>query len=244
MIGVWVLLKKELRDIFLSPLVYVLGGIFIALSGWLFYNNLLVSQKMTVTSLTNGVLIPTLSNMNFIFLLLSPLLTMGLFSEERKNGTLNLLYRSTLSEGQILAAKYFTSVIMALFILSLTIIFPIILAVSGYTDWIIVFSAYAGLLFSIMCYLAVGVFASTLTDNQIVAAITSFGMLMALTFIVFTANVTDNYLVGTIFRYFSTFFHFDGFLRGTIKSFNFVYFISFIGFFSFLSHKSLQSRNW
>jgi len=242
--GSFILFCKEIRDVFVSPLVYVLGGIFIGITGWLFFNNLLVSQRMTVTSITNSVFVPTISNMNFILILLVPLLSMGLLSEEKKIGTLNLLYKSTLTEGQILFAKYCAGLTTALFIISLTLIFPIVLAIAGYTDWPIVGSSYVGLVLSVMCYFSVGIFSSSLTKNQIIAALTSFGILMGLTFLVFTANVTDNYLVGIIFRYISIISHFDVFLRGTIKSYDLIYFISFIAFFNFLSLRSLQSRNW
>ena len=106
--------------------------------------------------------------------LLAPLITMRLFAEERKCHTLDLLLRSRLGHGQIIVAKFLSSLMTVLFLLSLTLIFPIILAVSGYSNWPMVFSGYGGVILCVMCYLAVGLFTSSLTENQILASLAGF----------------------------------------------------------------------
>lgn len=242
--GTWLLASKELRDHFLSPLVYVLSGIFCVLMGWLFFNYLVASKELTDQTLSQSILVPIFGNMNFIFMFLAPLLTMRTFSEEKKLHTLELLLTSKLSHAQIIIGKNLAVFLVAAFMVSLTLIFPIILAMSGYDHWPVVFSCYCGILLSIMCYVAVGCFASALTENLVIAALLGFSILLGLMLFSITSNATNNVLLGQIFQYFAIPFHYESFVRGGIRSFNFVYIFSFVGFFLYLTHLSLESRKW
>ncbi|MBL6988366.1 MAG: ABC transporter permease [Bacteriovoracaceae bacterium] len=242
--GVAILSIKELKDFFLSPLVYILTGCFSLLLGWLFFNYLILSKNHTALSLTNSVLRPIFGNMNFIFLFFAPIITMRSFAEEKKRHTIELLFLSNLSHLQIILGKFIGVFFVSLFMLSLTVLFPIILAFSGFTDWGIVTSSYLGIIFSIMCYLAVGLFTSSLTQNQIISAISGFAILLGLMLLVATGNATNNFIVTQIFQYISVAFHYEGFTRGAIRSFDIAYYLSFLSFFFFLTHKSLDSRNW
>ena len=242
--NIWVLFKKEMRDAFSSPLIYVLAGLFSLIMGWLFFNYLLAAQKLYAETLTATILVPIFGNMNFIFLFLMPLIAMKSFAEEKRRGTLELLFLSDLSEMQIIWGKFLGNLAVTLFLLLFTLVFPVILSFSGYSDWGCVTTSYLGIILSIMCYLAVSLFASSLTSNPIIAAVLSFCILLCLLLLVLSANATNNYLIGMIFRYISVPFHYEGMARGVIKSFNLVYFASFIGFFIFLTKRSLSSRNW
>jgi ABC-2 type transport system permease protein len=242
--GTWILYKKEVKDFFLSPLVYILTGLYSLIIGWLFFNYLVASKELTTGNLTQSILIPLFGNMNFLFIFLAPLLTMKVFSEEKKLGTLNLLLRSRLSDWQIVLGKYFATFTVTLFMISLTFLFPIILGFSGYHDWGIVISSYLGLFFCLFCYLAVGVFVSSLTSNQIIAAILSFSILLGFMLMVFSVNATHLAMVRDLFQYLAVPFHFEGFVRGAIKNFNIVYFICFSGMFLYMTRKSLESRYW
>lgn len=242
--GIWILTRKEVKDSFEGPLVYILAGLFSLITGWLFFNYLMSNQELTDQTLLQTVLVPAFGNMNFIFLFLAPLITMRLFAEERKLHTLELLLGSDLSHSQIIIGKFFSSMVMTLFMLTLTLVFPVILAMSGYSNWSVVASSYLGITFCIMCYVSVGLFTSSLTENQIVAALASFCILMGIMLFVITTNATNNQLVSEIFFYISTPSHFEGFTRGVLKSYDFVYFGSFVGFFFYLTHLSLDSRNW
>jgi len=242
--GILFLLKKELKDYFFSPLIYILTGLFSGIMGWLFFNYLVGAKNLTMLNLTYSVLIPLFGNINFLFLFLVPLLSMKLFSEEKKNQTLDLLFLSNLSHSQIIFSKFFAGFFISLFILSWTMVFPLILGLSGYNDWGTVFSSYLGLLFSITAYLWVGLFCSSLTENPIIAAITTFCILLGMMLMVLTINVTNIEILNIIFQYLSTSFHYEGFVRGSIKNYNLIYILSFSGFFYFLTHKSLESRNW
>ncbi|MFZ8933556.1 MAG: ABC transporter permease subunit, partial [Bacteriovoracaceae bacterium] len=138
------LVKKELKDFFASPLIYILGGLFSLMMGWLFFNYLVNAQNLTQGSLTQKILLPFFGNANFIFLFLTPLITMRAFTDEKKQGTLALLVMSNLTDFQIIMGKVISSFLVCLFMVSTTLIFPLILSFSGYSDWGIVFTSYLG----------------------------------------------------------------------------------------------------
>lgn len=241
---VWTLSKKEIKDAFSSPLIYILCGLFTLIIGWLFFNYLVQSKQMTTTTMSQAVIAPIFGNINFIFIFLTPLFTMRAFAEERKAHTLDLLLRSNLSEMQIVLGKFISNMVMAIFLLAFTFLFPIILAVSGYSDWGVVMSSYTGVLFSVMCYTAVGLFCSSLTDNQIVASLMTFCALLGSMLLVISTNATQNQFLAQMIQYLTVPFHYEGFTRGVLKSFSFVYFGTYLAFFFMLTTKSLQSRKW
>lgn len=239
-----VLVKKELKDSFLSPLIYILTGLFCFMMGWLFFNYLIQAKTMTSASMTQAVITPIFGNINFIFIFLCPLITMKSFAEERKQFTLDLLLRSELSEMQIIIGKFISNFVLVFFMLSFTFVFPLILAFSGYSDWGVVGSSYLGVMLSVMAYLAVGLFCSSLTDNQIVASLLTFCFLLGSMLMVISANATNNYLLALIIQYMTVPFHYEGFVKGLIRSYSLVYFISYLCFFFLLTLKSLQARKW
>ena len=242
--GIYILWKKELKDQFTAPLTYILGAIFSLLVGWPFYNRIILTREWTSGNLLELVLQPTFNFMSFLFLFLTPLITMRCFSEEKKQHTLNLLFLSNCGHIQIILGKFLSLVCVCLFIMTLTLIFPIILALSGYSHWGLVLTSYSGLLLSVLCYVSVGVFTSSLTENQLFSALLSLGILIGLMLIVLVANASNNYFLGQMLSYFSIHFHLESFLRGSATSYSFIFFASFIGFFILLTEKSLNSRNW
>ncbi len=237
-------MKKELKENFLSPMVYILSALFCILMGWLFFNYLIASKELTDQTLTQSVLLPIFGNMNFIFLFLAPILTMRSFAEEKKLHTLELLLTSRLSHFEIIIGKILANFITSAFMISLTLIFPIVLAMSGYSHWSIVFSSYGGVLLSVLCYITVGCFASSMTENLVVSALLGFCILLGLMLFSITGNATNNLLLAQFFQYLAIPFHFESFVRGGIRSFNFIYLFSFMGFFTYLTHLSLESRRW
>lgn len=242
--GLQLIVKKELKDYFTTPLVCILTAIFSLTVGWLFFNYLVAAKQLTQQTLSQAVLLPIFGNMNFIFLFLAPLITMRSISEERKLHTIEILFLSDLSEWQIVIGKFLSSFGVVLFMLLTTMIFPIILTLSGYSDWGIVFTSYLGILFSVACYLSVGIFASSLTENQIISALLSFGLLLGMMLLVLTAQVIDNQIVSQIIKYISITSHYEYFVHGSLVSFSFIFFLSFIGFFHYLTTISLKSRTW
>lgn len=242
--GVWILLKKELSDLFFSPLLYVLAALFSFIMGWLFFNYLMQSKTATTQTLTPAVVVPLFGNMNFIFIFLVPLLTMNTFSLEKKNGTLDLLFRSKLSDLEIILGKFISQVFVVLFLLSFSLIFMMVLSTTNFQEWSLVMTSYMGVVFSIMCYLAVGMFMSSLTDNPIISSVLTFCFLMGLMLLVLSTNAMENQFFAEMIQYLAVPFHYEGFVKGLVRSYSLVYFLSFIGFFLYLTWRSLQRRKW
>lgn len=235
---------KELRSIFLSPLIYVLTALFCLLIGWLFFNYIILSKELFSATLTQTVLVPVFGNMNFIFLFLAPLLSMGSLAAEKQNGSLELLEMSRLSVVDIVLGKYLALLSVALFMLLFTIVFPLVLHLSGYNDWGIVLTNYLGIFLSVGAYLAVGLFASSLSSNQLIAALSAFAILMVLLLLALSVNATGNLYLGNFFRYLSIPYHFEKFSTGALVSYSGVYFASFISFFLLLVGCRLSARKW
>jgi ABC-2 type transport system permease protein len=238
------ILKKELKDVFGSPLIYILSGLFCFMMGWLFFNYLQQAKNLSTANIGQAVIAPLFGNINFIFVFLAPLITMRSFAEEQKQHTLDLLISSKLTLIQIVWGKFLAHFSMVCFMLLFTMIFPLILSFSGYNDWGVVFSSYLGTILSVMAYLAVGLFCSSLTDNQIVAALLTFCFLLGSMLMVISVNATNNYIFALMVQYFTIPFHYEAFSKGIIRSYSLIYFGTFIGFFFLLTVKSLQSRKW
>jgi len=238
------LMKKELRDHFQSPLTYVLCALFTFMTGWLFFNYIVQSKEFTNQTLSSSVVMPIFGNINFIFLFLAPLLTMKSFSEEWKNHTMDLLLTSRLKLHHIILGKFFSLTFVAFFLISFTLLFPIILYLAGYQDLGVIATSYLGVGLSVMAYVIVGMFTSSLTDNQIFAAVMSFCILLSSMLLVISVQATQNQILGQLVQYSAIAFHYESFVKGVIKSYNLVYFFSFIFFFFLMIKISLQSRKW
>ena len=242
--SLFTLLKKELKDHFSSPLVYLLGSLFSLIVGWFFFNYLVLSKNPTSLTLIEGVVKPLLGNIHFLFIFIIPLITMGTFAEERKQNTLPLLLRSPMGPLDLILGKFSASMVVVIFLLLLTAICPLMIYLSGAEGMGVVYTGYLGLIGCSLCYVSLGIFSSSLTDNQIVAAILSFSLLIVVILLGLMANASSNVLVGQIFQYFSTPAHFEGLIRGAIKSFSLIYFLSFTIFFLFLTHLSIERQDW
>lgn len=238
------LITKELKDNFNSPMVYVLTALFCFMMGWLFFNYLVSAKELSSVSIKDAVIVPIFGNINFIFIFICPLVTMKSFADEKKMGTLDLLLSSHLSESEIIISKFIGTVVTIFFMLLFTLLFPIILSFSGFNDWGLIFSSYLGVILSIMSYVAVGIFCSSLTDNQIIASVLTFCVLLGSMLLVITVNATNNFLLAQMVQYLTVAFHYEGFTKGVLKSYSFIYFLSYWFFFYLLTLKSLQSRKW
>ena len=236
--------KRELKEALSSPLFYILCAIFSAITGWIFYYKVLASKEVVGTTLTTNVLIPLFGIISSLFMFLTPLLTMNSFVEEKKSGTLELLMRSKVGIWNIIFGKFLSHITQISFMLVLSLMFPMILMFSGYSDWGIVLSGYLGLLLNISTYVLIGMFASSISGNQIISGFVSFSMIFGVLLLNLTANSTNNFIVGQILSYLNNNSHFMHFAQGDIRSFSFIYFASFIGLFMLFINKSLSSRRW
>jgi ABC-2 type transport system permease protein len=227
---------KETRTYFTSPMGYIIGGVFLALTGYLFAQS--VSAPFAEASIRSWI-----GSATMLFTLWSPVLTMRLLAEEQKLGTLELLMTSPVRDFEIVVGKYLSALAMLLSILVLTLFYALLLFLFGDPDIGPLFVGYLGLVLFGAATLAVGVLASSLTSNQIVAAVISFGILLFLTLLQQAADVTPG-APALILEQLSLTGHFDDFARGVIDTNNVVYYISFIFVSLFLAIRNLESKRW
>jgi ABC-2 type transport system permease protein len=250
---IWTLWKKEVDSYYSSPLAYVLIGLFSLISGIIFFN-LLVSYTDGIQaippdmagqfSFVDEVIIKLFGNINFLFLFFIPLITMRLFSEERKAETLDLYWMSPVSDWQLVLAKGLAALTLILSMLLMTIIFPLIIFGMGIRDFTLLGSAYLGLILNACAYISLGLFCSSLSNNQIIAGLLSILSIMFLWMITWGGHLNSNYVVAEIFTYIGIISHFERTLRGLIGTQDLIYYSSFIFIFGFLTVKSLGRRNW
>jgi len=186
---------------------------------------------------------PLFHNMSIILLLMVPLLTMRLFSEEKKRQTDELLFTCPISVNQIILGKYFASLFVLLVMLFLTGILSIFVFSYGNPELAPILSGYLGLFLVGAAFMAVGIFFSSLTENQIVSAILTFGALL-LFWILNWASYSAGGMWKGVLNYLSFFQHFDEMTRGIVDTTDIVYYLSFIFLGLFLTHSVIQSRRW
>jgi ABC-2 type transport system permease protein len=227
--------RRELRSYFNSPVAYVVILVFLIIIGWFFTSNLFV---MNVASLRVVFeLVP------IVFLFFVPAVTMRLIAEERKSGTIELLTTKPVGDGEIILGKFLAAWTLLAAALLPTLIYAITVTMLGNLDMGPVLAGYLGLLLMGGVYIAIGIFASSLTDNQIVAFILSF-------LIVFVLFMLDKVLLyvpeglASTLEFLSIDFHFSNIARGVIDSRDVIYFGSLLGFSLLLATVSLERRKW
>src|SRR6266568_7634255 len=224
------IIERELRAYFISPVAYVVLTIFVFLSG-LFFRSILaqVLQMGLMSQLQAQQLGPRamdmpgmitrgfLSTMSVILLFVMPMLTMGLFSEEKKRGTIELLLTSPLTDLQVVLGKFFAGVTFFLILLLTTWIPTGFLYLYSSPASGPILTAYLGLLLYGLALIAIGLFISTLTENQIISAVLSFGTIMVLWLVDVLAQRAE---AGTkdVMTYLSILSHLDDFMKGVLST--------------------------
>ncbi|TEU08281.1 MAG: hypothetical protein E3I52_02115 [Candidatus Aminicenantes bacterium] len=252
--NIWAIFKKEIKTYFTSPIAYVVITVFLVLIGFFFYSLIwwFNSQSLQMAqnqysyqqlNINQMVYSPLFQNMSIILLLMIPLLTMRLFSEEKKINTDELLYTCPISINQIILGKYFASLFVLLAMLLLTGILSIFTFAYGNPELVPILNGYLGLFLMGAAFIAVGIFFSSLTENQIVAAILTFGTLL-LFWILNWASYSAGGMWKSVLNYLSFIQHFDDMTRGILDTTDLVYYLSFIFLGLFLTHSVIQSRRW
>ena len=227
---------KEIQVYFSSPTAYIVGMMFLALTGVLFARGL--GGPLPEASLSDFF-----QGATIILLLLGPALTMRLMAEEQKLGTIELLLTSPVGDWEIVVGKYLASLAILAGTVAFTLYYTIMLVVFANPDPGPIYAGYLGLFLYGAAALSVGLLASTLTSNQIVAAVVAMGILLALYSIDFATGAVDG-TASTILSGMSIRSHFDDFNRGIIDTKHVVYYLSFTAFFLFLTIRALESRRW
>ncbi len=229
--------RKEFRSYFASVIAYIFITLFLAVSGWLFMSGFFLLGQASLR--------PFFSFLPWMFLVFVPAVTMRLWAEEKKLGTIELLMTFPVRDWEVVLGKYLAA--LAFLGVALGLSFPLALTAAyvGDPDWGAIFGGYAGALLLGAAYLAIGVFVSSLTENQIVAFLLSVVLCFAL-FIIgeeFVLFRVPEVLRGFLY-YLSLGPHFESMGRGVLDTRDLVYYASLIGFFLFLNARSVESRKW
>jgi len=227
---------KEFKSYLASPMAYVVTGIFLALTGFLFSISPTTYYETSIRGLWEfwGVL---------LLLLLACVLTMRLLAEEKKLGTLELLLTAPVRDSEVIVGKFLGSLGILTAMLALTLYYPLLLWLFGDPDWGPIATGYLGLFLVGCTSLAVGLFASSLTSNQIVAAVVAGGIICALWFVSLLVNLLPS-AMGEVVSYLSLYYHFSDFLAGVIDTRGIIYYLSITVLFLFLAIRSLESSRW
>ena len=220
---IWIIAKRELRSFFDSLMAYVMIVLFLGFSGfftWLFGSDVFFVNQASLQSFF-GISFWTL----FFFI---PAVTMGLLADERKSGTLELLVTKPVSDWQIIAGKFLSAFLLICITLALTIPYYITVASIGKIDHGAVWMGYLGILFMSASYISIGLFASSITNNQIVALLTALfiGIFFHLIFGLISTD-TGGWFAGLL-GYLSLSNHYESMARGVIDSKDVFYFLSII----------------
>lgn len=255
MTPVQAMIAKELRGYFVSPVVYVVGAIFLLIFGFLSYLYVVYAgyQAIQIMQMQGGqaqlnlndlVFRNLFASMRFVLLIILPILTMRLFAEERKLRTFEFLMTSPIGINEIVAGKFVSVFLVFLSLLGLTGLVPTVLMLFSDFDWNPIWTGYLGMTLLGALFISVGLLASAITENQIVAAFLSFGMLLLIWLISGLGALLGDTMLGQIISYVSFMDHYDRLVRGLIDTKDLVYFFSSLVFMLFLTHRVVESTRW
>ncbi|NUO18695.1 ABC transporter permease subunit [bacterium] len=231
--NITVIARREFKSYFDSPVAYIVLTFFLIITGYFFTSNLFLANQADLRTLWG--IVPLL----FVFFI--PALSMKLLAEEKKTGTIELLYTYPIKDSEIVVGKYLAALGLIGVLIACTIVYAFTVGSLGDMDTGQAVAGYIGLLLMAASYLAIGVFASSVTDNQIVA----FILALFISFFFFIADKILFFLPGAIagiFEYLAIEYHFQNVARGVIDSRNVLYFASVIFFALLMASHALSRR--
>ena len=250
----WIIAKRDLGSFFNSPIFYVITTVFLIIYSYIFVNILSFFSMQSMQSgqfqqmgialnINEMVIEPSFQNMAVVLLLIIPIVTMRSFAEEKKSKTFRLLLSSPVDLKEIIWGKFLACMIVITLMVLISSYSIGFLFMIGEPDIGPVLTGYLGILLTAGCYVSVGIFASSLTENQIVAAVITFGFSLFMWVIGWGAQ-TANSATGQVLEYLSVVEHMDRFLKGIIETSDLAYYLSFIIFGLFLCYRTLDSNRW
>lgn len=248
---------KEMRSYFGSPIAYVMAGVFLLFMGFIFRNMVLEFNQFSLTYMqqrgrfaqvpsinANDMVVTDLFGVQFfIWIIVVPMLTMRLYAEEKRTGTMELLMTSPVTTWETLLGKFSACLGLYTVIEIASFAFLGILALYAQIEWGPVWSAYLGALLLGAAFISAGLFASSLTENQIVSAVISFFTLMIFWMIDWSSRFAGP-LLAKVLTQLSLLEHMRNLNRGVIDTNDVVFFLSVTVFFLFLTHTVIESRRW
>ena len=252
--NVLVLAKKEIRSYFASPIAYIVLGIWALIFGYFFYSAtaIFVDYSMRAMmqrgqappmNINDFIIRPLLMNVSVIVLFFMPMITMRLFAEEKRMGTIELLLTSPLRDIEIILGKWLAAMVLYLCLLGITALNMVFLFIHGKPDWRPLLVGYLGLILLGAAFLGIGAFISSTTKNQIVAAALTFGVFLMLWVLDWVSSYSTT-PAGKVIAYMSITQHFEPFAKGVVELKDAVYYISVIFLGLFLTVRSMESLRW
>ncbi len=227
--------RRELNSYFASPVAYVVAAAFLVVTGFLFYLILAYSREASLRGI--------FANMSVLLLLVAPALTMRLLAEEQRSGTIELLLTAPVRDFEVVLGKFLGGLGLVVAMLALTLYYPLVLFLYGSPEKGHIIGGYLGVLLLSAAFVAIGLFASSLAANQIVAAVVAFTILLLLWLIGAAADIAGP-PVADVFRYMAIDRYYDDFIRGVVDSKAVIYFASVMAVFLFATVRVLETRRW
>jgi ABC-2 type transport system permease protein len=238
-----VVCRREMATMFGGPLAWVLAAVFALLSGYFFWSELAFFVLFGGSNLPMGLWRYVFLDFRLVAILVVPLITMRMFAEERKLGTLELLWTLPVRDGEVLAGKFLAAYLAYLVMLASTAVGPAVL-------WILhpfavppLLAGYLGMVLLGAALVACGLAASAVTENQVVSAMLSYGVLIFLWFVTWNEAALSE-AVAPVLLQLSLFDHFYGFTQGVVDSRHVLWLLAFTALFLFLAHRALGARAW
>jgi len=255
MIKALAIFSKDFRSYFSSIIAYIIIAIFLVISGYFFFSLVgffsLLSMQATQQpmyegglNLTETILTPLFMNVSVTMLFMIPILTMRSFAEEKKAGTTELLFTYPVSDAAVVAGKYCAVVGVFMVMLVPILLYPVLISiVGGQIEYVTFFVGILGLVLMGMSFISLGVFVSSLTENQIISVTVSFGMLLLFWIVGWSASFAPKGLAPYLTNI-SIIEHYKNFAQGLIDTQDILFYTLFIIFFLFFTLRVLESRNW
>jgi ABC-2 type transport system permease protein len=238
------MLGKELRMFFGAPLVYFVGGVFLALCGYFFYTNLNAFITFGFgESIVEHLWQRLFNDVVRIVITVIPLITMRVYAEEKNLGTIELLYTAPLRDWEILASKYLACLGVLVVLIGSTALYPYLVYRIQPFDTSQLVSVYLGVFLLIAAMVAIGVFISSLTETQLIAAMFTYGIVLLLWNLSWNEAAVPNSWLGLVSQL-CAYDHFEPFARGVIDLRDVAYFVAITVFMWFLTMRSMESRQW
>jgi len=251
--NIWIIFTKELRSYFVSPIAYLLLTMFALIFGFFFWvavQSFVVygmqeqmRGEMMPMNVNEQIIRPLLSNASVLGLFFIPMITMRLFAEEKRSGTIELLTTSPVRDIEVILGKWLAAMTLYICMLFFTALNFAFLFRYGNPDWKPLAIGYLGLLLQAGCLLAIGTFISTLTKNQIIAGAATFAVCLMLWIFEWVSGF-ETAAWAKVLSYLSVTVHFESFARGVIEVKDVVYYTTLILFGLFLTSRSMESLRW
>ncbi len=228
--------KRDLRAYFTSPIGFVFIAVYLIIANLMFVMNNVMSQSSDLTAVFGNLL--------FLSSFLLPILTMRLFSEELRQKTDQLLLTAPVSIGKVVVGKYLSCLAVFVIALIMTLTWPLVVAMYGHPALYTIIGNYAAYFFSVAAFIAIGLFISSMTESQIIAAIITYVVYFGLYFLNMLSSSIESNAVRSVLKWVNVFSRYAHFSVGLFQLDDIVYYISLIVIFLFLTDRVLERKRW